>query len=196
MKIIYSNKSINLIALIITLFIFIFFNFFNNKNIKQNEFSQKNNIQEEFQKENKENIIQEEIEEIQNWYIEIPSINLKAPIEETTQMEVLNKSIGHFEDTPKENGNIGLAAHNRGYEKNYFENLKNVKKGEEIIYKYSDFEKIYIVDTIEKIRATNWNYLENTKDNKITLITCVENEPDIRLCVQGTENKNNNKLPE
>ena len=76
-----------------------------------------------------------------------------------------------------------------GYKLNYFENLKNVSKGDEIKYKYEDFEKIYVVDKIEIIRNTDWSYLENTDENKITLITCVENEPDLRRCVQGTQKK-------
>ena len=47
------------------------------------------------------------------WKIEIPKINLIAPIGEGTSMEVMNKYVGHFENTEKWNGNIGLAAHNR-----------------------------------------------------------------------------------
>jgi len=119
--------------------------------------------------------------------MEIPSIYLKAPIEESTNMEVLNEYVGHFEDTSKETGNIGLAGHNRGYKNNYFENLNKLKKGEEIKYKYNDFEKVYIVQNIEIIKSTNWSYLENTAENKITLITCIENKPDERLCVQAIE---------
>ena len=134
-------------------------------------------------KENKEN----KDEDIGNWYIEISSISLKAPIKETTNKDILNKYIGHFDETAITVGNIGLAAHNRGYEKNYFENLKKVKKGEEIKYKYYDFEKIYIVDKIEIIKDTDWRFLEKTNKNKVTLITCVENKSNYRLCVQATE---------
>ena len=122
-----------------------------------------------------------------NWYIEIKSIDLLAPIEETTNMEVLNDYIGHFEDTALEVGNIGLAAHNRGYKNNYFENLKKIKKGDEIKYVYKNFSKKYVVEKIEKIRSTDWSYLEKTKKNIITLITCIENNPELRLCVQATE---------
>lgn len=74
-----------------------------------------------------------------------------------------------------------------GYKLNYFENLKNVKKGDEVKYKYENFEKTYIIDKIEVIRNTDWSYLENTNENKITLITCVEDEPDLRRCVQGIQ---------
>ena len=70
---------------------------------------------------------------------------------------------------------------------NYFENLKDVKKGDEIKYKYDNFEKTYVVDIIEIIRNTDWSYLENSEENMITLITCVENRPEYRRCVQATE---------
>ena len=58
------------------------------------------------------------------WCVEIPSINLKANISEGTSKETMDKFVGHFEETSKTNGNIGLAAHNRGYENNYFSYLK------------------------------------------------------------------------
>ena len=130
----------------------------------------------------------EEVKEKEyDWYIEIKPINLKAPVAETTEMKVLNEFVGHFEETALTVGNIGLAGHNRGYENNYFEDLKNVKLDDEIKYVYKDYKKTYIVDTIEIIRNTDWSYLENTEKNKITLITCTENEPEFRLCVQATE---------
>ena len=43
------------------------------------------------------------------------------------------------------------------------------------------------MQNIEIIKSTNWSYLENTAENKITLITCIENKPDERLCVQAIE---------
>ena len=121
------------------------------------------------------------------WKIEIKSISLSAPIAEGTSSEVMNKYVGHFENTSKKKGNIGLAAHNRGYPVNYFENLKKLKLDDEIIYTYNNFKKVYIVDKIEIIKDTDWSMLKNTDDNKITLITCVENEPNFRRCIQGIE---------
>ena len=138
------------------------------------------------------NSTQEEIEILKNeeqwsWYLEIPIINLKAPIEEGTTKEVMDIAIGHFEETQKNTGNIGLAAHNRGYEKNYFENLKNLKEGDEIYYYYQTNKRKYIVTDIGIIKDTDWSYLEETEENRITLITCVENQPEYRRYVQGIE---------
>lgn len=126
-------------------------------------------------------------EESQTWKIEIPAISLTANISEGTDEENLNKYVGHFSATPKAVGNIGLAAHNRGYAVNYFENLKKLKGGEEVKYTYKEISKTYIVVQNIKISDIDWSYLENSNENKITLITCLENEPTYRRCVQAVE---------
>ena len=121
------------------------------------------------------------------WQVEIPKIELIAPIAEGTSQDVMLECVGHFENTSTWDGNIGLAAHNRGYPINYFSRLKELKIGDEIIYKSEFGTKTYSIKTIEIIEDTDWSYLQNTIDNRITLITCVENEPTKRLCVQGLE---------
>lgn len=121
------------------------------------------------------------------WCVEIPSINLKANISEGTSKETMGKFVGHFEETSKTNGNIGLAAHNRGYENNYFSDLKKLKEGDKILYTYENYKKEYAVTKHVIIENTDWTYLEDTEENTITLITCVENEPKYRRCIQGEE---------
>lgn len=125
--------------------------------------------------------------ETKEWRIEIPAIGLNANISEGTTQEILNQYIGHFEETQKEIGNIGLAAHNRGYRVNYFQNLKKLRTGDEIKYTYNGFEKIYEVEKCRIIKDIDWEYLENTEDNRLTLITCVENQPEYRRCIQAIE---------
>lgn len=122
-----------------------------------------------------------------NWKIVIPKISLEAEISEGTSKKIMDEYVGHFEETSKDNGNIGLAAHNRGYKVNYFAQIKKLQEGDEIIYKHYDFEKTYLVIENKIIKDTDWSYLEKTEENKITLITCVENEPEYRRCIQGIE---------
>ncbi len=124
------------------------------------------------------------------WSLKIPKINLKALISEGTEDEVLCNYIGHFSNTGILNGNIGLAAHNRGYEKNYFKDLKELEINDEIIYEYKNNKKIYKINKIEEINSDDWSLLNISRENKITLITCIENEPDKRLCVQAVEINN------
>ena len=121
------------------------------------------------------------------WQLEIPAIELKAPIGEGTTKEVMDKYVGHFEETSKNNGNIGLVAHNRGFENNYFANLKKLKKGDIITYYCNGEKREYQVETMTIIEDTDWSYLEETEENAITLITCVEGQPEYRRCIQGKE---------
>lgn len=80
---------------------------------------------------------------------------------------------------------VGLAAHNRGYRVNYFARLKELEKGDIINYFVDGKEYKYKVDLITVIYETDWSYLEETEDNRITLITCIENRDEYRLCIQG-----------
>ena len=192
---IYSNKFINLISLGLTIIIFlvIYFLVFNkNTNIQEipNLISNIDIIKENKDNDKNEKILEKEKIDLGNWYIEIPSINLSAPIAEGTDVNTLNTKVGHFVDTAVETGNIGLAGHNRGYEFNYFQNLKKLKKEDQIFYTHENFRKIYVVDKIEIIENSNWNYLKESDGNKITLITCVEKQPQYRRCVQAVELEN------
>lgn len=188
MNMFYTNRFINILSLFLTIVIFlVIYFFYNHKSILKT--SDLVNQIEIFNKEtnNKEDKNTQEKIELGDWYIEIPTINLKAPIAEGTDSKTLNLKVGHFIDTAIEAGNIGLAAHNRGYDNNYFKNLKKIKKEDKIIYSHGEFKKEYFVNIIEIIDNSNWNYLKESEENKITLITCVENEPNYRRCIQAVE---------
>ncbi len=112
---------------------------------------------------------------------------MRADIEDGTSKEIMDEFIGHFEETPKWIGNICLAAHNRGYKNNYFANVKYLKEGDSIFYYYKGTCRKYVVEKNDIIKDTNLSCLDNTQDNIITLITCVENEPNYRRCVKAME---------
>lgn len=208
----YTKRYVNIVSLTITMLVYIFL-IKSNLIPQKNEFEKhlisnifkrstvivelnSNNInqdtKEDSEVQNNNSIIQTEenfkiATEESNWKIKIPKISLEASISEGTGKEVMDKYVGHFEETSKKSGNIGLAAHNRGYAVNYFARIKELKEGDEIIYKYNDFEKTYTVIENKIIKDTDWEDLEETEENKITLITCVENEPEYRRCIQGIE---------
>ena len=120
----------------------------------------------------------------------IPKILLeKAPIKEGGELDVLSQAIGHFPSTSLLSGNIGLASHNGGEKAPYFENLYKLKKGDEIYYESIYGTIKYIVQTSVVIDETDFSYLEETDDNRLTLITCVRNKPTKRLCVQAIQEK-------
>ena len=146
--------------------------------------------------ENIKNNMEENIEEttapnedkLHIWEIQIPAINLEANIEEGTDQNVIARNVGHFTKTSTLNGNIGLAAHNRGFGvESYFKNIKSLNLGDEIIYKRDQEVKKYRVAKNVIIDETDWTYLQNTNDNRITLITCVEGKPEYRRCIQAVE---------
>ena len=121
------------------------------------------------------------------WRIKIPKINLNAPIKEGTTQEILATAVGHFNNTTNWNGNVALAGHNRGYNCNFFKNLKYLSNGDEIIYSTEKGERKYKVVLNKIIKQTDWKYIVETQDNRITLITCVENMKEYRRCIQAIE---------
>ncbi len=121
-------------------------------------------------------------------YITIKELGIeKAPIADGTDNETIEKYVGHFEDTSYLDGNVCLCSHNRGSQAAFFENLKDAKEGMEIEYITKYETKTYIVTEIKEIEETDLSVLEASEENKITLITCVENQRNLRLCVTGVE---------
>lgn len=208
----YTKRFVNVVSLLITIVIYFcvtnvsinfcpqsIFNMFK-KSVVQVELNSNsvnlnfdNGIEEKIEIQNdypKNQIVTNEVIEDTkevNWKILIPAIALEAEISEGTSKEIMDKYVGHFEETSKSVGNVGLAAHNRGYNVNYFANLKKLKEGDKIIYKCYGFERTYVVTKNLIITDEDWSYLEETEKNTITLITCVENEPMYRRCIQGEE---------
>ncbi|MCI9286462.1 MAG: class D sortase [Clostridia bacterium] len=117
----------------------------------------------------------------------IEKIGLKANVKEGSDNKTLKNYIGHIEETSLYDGNIGLAAHNRGNKYSYFARINELQKGDIITYQTKFYTRNYKVDNIQTIFETEWKLLENTEDNKITLITCIANKKNQRLCVQATE---------
>lgn len=119
--------------------------------------------------------------------LSIEKIGLSATVKEGTTDEVLSNYIGHIEETAMYDGNIALAAHNRGYENSYFARLNELEIGDTVRYKTKFYDRTYIVDNIQVIYETDWSLLQATKENRLTMITCISNHKEQRLCVQATE---------
>ena len=119
--------------------------------------------------------------------LEIDKIDLKATVKEGSNTEVLKEYIGHITETSKYDGNIGLAAHNRLNKYSYFARLNELKEGDIIKYKTKFYTREYKIVKKKVIYDTDWTYLKNTNDNRITRITCIKNKPNQRLCVQAVE---------
>ena len=119
--------------------------------------------------------------------LKIEKINLNGTVKEGSTNEILRDYIGHIEETAKYDGNVGLAAHNRGNKYSYFARINELEPGDEIVYTTKYGERKYIVDTKKEILETDWSKLEGTTDNRLTLITCIKNKVNQRLCVQAVQ---------
>ncbi len=114
-------------------------------------------------------------------YIEDLSKTLKVYEGET--LANLNLAAAHFETTSSWNGNVGLAGHND----DEFKNIWNLDDGAIIKYTTKYGVREYAVVDVKKIAVTDFSDLEYTADNRLTLITCVQNSPDERYCVIAIE---------
>ena len=132
--------------------------------------------------------------------LKIEKIDLDGTVKEGSTNEILKDYIGHIEETAKYDGNVGLAAHNRGNKYSYFARINELEPGDEIVYTTKYGERKYIVNSKKEILETDWRQLEGTQDNRLTLITCIKNKVNQRLCVQAVqeniykERTNMNKL--
>lgn len=135
------------------------------------------------------NFIQEEknfIQKDDSWSLTIPSINLEnVKIKESVDSEVLENYIGHFEFSSYLDGNVCLAAHNSGFSNNYFSRLNLLNIGEKVIYSFVGNTREYKVVEKYNISDKDFSVLIDNGINEITLITCVPNSPNLRLCVKA-----------
>lgn len=152
------------------------------KSAENNSVMEKNIVEENITEDNKT----EQTSDLLGTLI-IEKINLEGQVIEGTSEEVLEYHIGHLEETARYDGNVGLAAHNRGNTYPYFERINELEIGDEIKYKTQYGERTYIVSNKKEILDTDWTMLENTQENKLTLITCIQNKVNQRLCVQAVE---------
>lgn len=118
--------------------------------------------------------------------LKIPAIDLSVKIYQGTDSKTLAKGTGHFEETSFFNGNMALAAHNRGVN-NYFGKIHTLSLGDKITLTTKLGTRTYEVVSVSKVSETDRSSLSPTTDNRITLYTCVRNERDQRWCVQAVE---------
>lgn len=130
-----------------------------------------------------ENIINDDVLGI----LSIEKIGLIATVKEGSTNDVLKEYVGHISETSKYDGNIGLAAHNRGNKYSYFARINELEKGDIIVYKTKFYTRKYKVEKKIVIYETDWKVLEDDGTNKLTLITCIAGKSKQRLCVQAVQ---------
>lgn len=183
------NKKIFVLFIVLILIVAIGFLFSYDKKVieqeKQNTSEQLDNTEDDEQEVTEDDGFEEDL----IGSLKIEKINLNGTVKEGSTNEILRDYIGHIEETAKYDGNVGLAAHNRGNKYSYFAGINELEPGDEIVYTTKYGERKYIVDTKKEILETDWSKLEGTTDNRLTLITCIKNKVNQRLCVQAVQEK-------
>ena len=119
--------------------------------------------------------------------ISIPELNIKNYyVWEGETTASMRKGVGHFTNTSVWDGNVGICGHNRGATYT-IGSIKDLDPGDKITYTTSQGTRTYAVEMVTTIRNDDWSYLDSTADNRITLITCVAGNADLRWCVQAVE---------
>ncbi len=118
--------------------------------------------------------------------VKIPRLGLSVPVWEGETTASMAKGLGHYSSTSAWQGNVGVAGHNRGAKYN-IGSIKNLVAGDIITYTTIYGTRTYQVTMVKTIANNDWSYLQGTADNRITLTTCLENQPAKRICVQAVE---------
>ena len=119
-------------------------------------------------------------------FLSIPAIDAFVRVYEGETEANMRLGAGRFAFTSGWDGNIGLAGHNRG-PSDYFRGIVNLQNGDLMTYETPHGTRTYRVYLIEQISDDDFSYLGFSRDNIITLITCVMNVPNMRWVVQARE---------
>ena len=96
------------------------------------------------------------------------------------------KGLGPYTSISAWAGNGGVCGHNR-VAKYVIGSIKDLDIGDTITYTTIYGTRTYAVETVEIIDSTDWSYLQSTADNRVTLTTCLADQPSKRVCVQAVE---------
>lgn len=118
--------------------------------------------------------------------LKIPELDLSVRIYQGTGSSTLAKGVGHFTETSIWDGNVALAAHNRGAN-SYFSEIHTLELGDRITLTTKLGVRTYEVYSVSKVSETDTSALASSTDNLLTLYTCVRNQSQYRWCVQARQ---------
>lgn len=102
--------------------------------------------------------------------LRIPRIHLDVPVLGSTDDITLNRGVGRIAGTaaPGQKGNIGIA----GHRDSFFQNLKEINRGDEIELETTTTSEIYVVDRILVTGEDDLSVLQPRGSQSLTLVTC------------------------
>ncbi len=129
----------------------------------------------------------------ENIVIEIPDLNIKAPVLEGTDSKTLSIATGHFTDTGDiGKGNYCIAGHSSIIYDEYFNNLKNIQLGYNVnLYDKNKNCYVYVVTETFIVEPNETWILKDFGDNRVTLVTCTDDGTQRQVVIgKLKENKN------
>ena len=118
--------------------------------------------------------------------LKIPTLGLTVKVWQGTDSAQLAKGAGHFTGTSIWDGNVAVAAHNRGVN-NHFGHIHTLDEGDRITLTTKLGTRTYAVTDVYQVSETDSSMLAETSENVITLITCVRDQRELRWCVRATQ---------
>ena len=118
--------------------------------------------------------------------LKIPAIGLTVKVYQGTDSAALKKGAGHFINTSIWDGNVCFAGHNRGVN-NHFGKIHTLEAGDTITLTTMLGTRTYAVTSVEKVSVNDSSGTASTTDNRVTLYTCVMNQPEYRWCVTAIQ---------
>lgn len=112
--------------------------------------------------------------------LKIPAINVNVKVYDGESTANMKKGAAHFSETSCWDGNVAMAAHNRS---SYFGKIHKLENGDTMTYTTKLGTRTYEVRSVYKIRETDTSCLKESSENLLTLITCVQDQPEYRWCV-------------
>jgi LPXTG-site transpeptidase (sortase) family protein len=102
-------------------------------------------------------------------------------------LESMGKGAAHFSFTGLDNGNIGLIGHNRGTRTGFFSFVKLLQDGDIIKLEIDGTVRVFEVFIRTTVDDTDFTHLQQFGDNRLTLVTCVEDESNKRRVAVARE---------
>ena len=118
--------------------------------------------------------------------LKIPSLGISMNVWDGENNDSMAKGVAHYTSTSGWDGNIGLCGHNRGT-KYAIGSIKDLQIGDTITYTTVYGTRTYAVSYVDTISNDDWSRLQATADNRITITTCLANQPTMRVVVQAIE---------
>jgi len=124
--------------------------------------------------------------------IQIPALNINAPVVEGDTWDALQRGVGHHPGSanPGEAGNLVLAGHDDIYG-SIFKDVPKLKPGDQVIITTQTGRFVYTVQTHEIVAPTETRVMDNSRRDvrQLTLITCYPYQVDSqRYVVYATLN--------